>query len=256
GGFRVAEHDANLHTDLVNEDDHAVSAFDGSRQFTQGLAHQTGLQTRQGIAHIAFDFSLGSQGGHRVDNNQVYRTRTHQGFGNFQSLLAGIRLGDQQIAQVHAQFLSVLHVQRVFGVNKGTCAFELLHLCNHLQGQRGFTRRFRAVNFNNATTWQTTDAQSNVQTQGTRGDHLDVMLDVVVAITHDRALAELLFDLRQSGGQRFGTFRGHCFAVFIVHEKSLTVEWRPNGRARQLKIKPNYCIKLYCIYTQIFKYIS
>src|SRR5690606_9634763 len=32
GGFGVAEHDADLHADLVDEDDHAVGALDGGRE--------------------------------------------------------------------------------------------------------------------------------------------------------------------------------------------------------------------------------
>src|SRR5690606_32111873 len=82
GGFRVAEHDADFHADLVDEDHHAIGALDRGGQFTQGLAHEAGLQTRQGIAHVALDFGLWYQSGDRVDDDQVHRARTHQGIGD------------------------------------------------------------------------------------------------------------------------------------------------------------------------------
>jgi hypothetical protein len=44
GGFGVAEHHADLHADLVDEDDHAVGALDVAGQLAQRLAHQAGLQ--------------------------------------------------------------------------------------------------------------------------------------------------------------------------------------------------------------------
>ena len=47
GGLGIAKHDANLHADLVNEDDHRISTIDRACEFTQGLRHQPRLQTRQ-----------------------------------------------------------------------------------------------------------------------------------------------------------------------------------------------------------------
>src|SRR5690554_3138802 len=58
GGFRAAEHHADLHTDLVNEDHQRVGALDIGGELTQRLAHQTGVQADVGVAHFAFDFGL------------------------------------------------------------------------------------------------------------------------------------------------------------------------------------------------------
>jgi len=56
GGLGAAEHHADLHADLVDEDDHAVGLLDGGGELAQRLAHQAGLQAGQRIAHLAFDF--------------------------------------------------------------------------------------------------------------------------------------------------------------------------------------------------------
>src|SRR3546814_5268794 len=59
GGFRTAKHDADLHADLVDEDDHAVGTLDVGGKPAQCLAHEAGLQAWQGVAHVTFAFGLG-----------------------------------------------------------------------------------------------------------------------------------------------------------------------------------------------------
>ena len=220
GGFRAAEHHADLHADLVDEDDHAVGLLDGGGELAQRLAHQAGLQARQGIAHFAFDFGLGCEGGHRVHHDQVHSARAHQAVHNLQRLLTGVGLADQQFRQLHPQLLGVLHVQCVLGVHKGASAAQLLHLRNHLQRQRGLARGFRAVNFNHAAAGQATHAQGNVQAQRAGGNHLDVLDRLAFTQAHDRALAELLFDLRQRCCQGLGLLGVHGkggVGTFDVH---------------------------------------
>src|SRR5690606_27779794 len=45
GGFRVAEHHADLHADLVDEDDDRVRAFDVAGELAQRLRHEAGVQS-------------------------------------------------------------------------------------------------------------------------------------------------------------------------------------------------------------------
>ena len=71
GGFRAPKHDADFHTDLVDEDDHAVSAFDISGEFSQSLAHESGLSAYVGVAHFAFEFGSGYEGGNGIDNEDI-----------------------------------------------------------------------------------------------------------------------------------------------------------------------------------------
>src|SRR5476649_1672794 len=204
--FRAAEHDADFHADLVDEDDQRVGAVDRAGQLAQRLRHQTRLQARQRIAHVAFDFGAWRQRGHRVDDDQVDAARTDQRVADFQRLFAGVRLRDQQLVQVDAQFLCVADVQRVFGVDEGAGAAQLLHFSNSLQGQRGFARRFRAVDFHHAAARQAADAQRDIEAERTGRHDLHVLDRRVGVHAHYGAFAELLLDLGQRGGQRLGFF--------------------------------------------------
>ena len=140
GGLRRTEHDADLHADLVDEDDDRVRALDVAGELAQRLRHQSRLQARQRVAHVAFDLGARGQCRHRVDDHQVDRTRTHQGVGDFQGLFTGVRLRDQQLAQVNAQLLRVTHVERVLGIHEGSGATQALGLGDDLQGQRRLAR--------------------------------------------------------------------------------------------------------------------
>jgi hypothetical protein len=48
-----------------------------------------------GIAHLAFYLGFGRQGSYAIYDYHIYTTASYQGFSNFQSLLASIRLGDK-----------------------------------------------------------------------------------------------------------------------------------------------------------------
>ena len=96
-GFGAAEHDADLHANLVDEDHHAVGFLDGRSEFAQRLAHQPRLQAGQAVAHVPFDFGLGGERGDRVDHDQVDRAGTHQGIDDFQRLFTRIGLADEQV---------------------------------------------------------------------------------------------------------------------------------------------------------------
>ena len=76
------------------------------------------MQTDKGIAHFAFDFGARCQRGNRVDNHDVDRARAYERLRNVQTLLTGVRLGDQQAVNVNAECLGVNRVERVLGVDK------------------------------------------------------------------------------------------------------------------------------------------
>jgi hypothetical protein len=111
-----------------------------------------------------------------------------------------------EISQVHAEFLSVLHVQRVLSVNEGALAALLLHFGNHLQRERGFAAGFWAIDFHHTAARQAAHAQRHIQTQGAGGDDLNVFNLLAFAQFHDRAFAKLLFNLRQGRLQGLGFF--------------------------------------------------
>ena len=100
GRLRVAEHDADLHTELVDEDDGGLRAADRAGQLPQRLTHQASLKADVRVAHVAFDFGARHQRGDRVDHDHIDRTRANQRLDDLQRLLTGIRLRDQEVIEV------------------------------------------------------------------------------------------------------------------------------------------------------------
>ena len=191
------------------------------RQLAQRLAHQPRLQTGQRIAHFAFQFSLGRQCRNRINNDQINGPGAGQRINDFKRLLAGVGLRNQQLLQVDAEFLCVLNVQRMFGIDEGAGAADFLHLGNHLQRQRGLARRLGAVDFNHPAARQAADAECNIETQRAGGNHLNVFNDFAGTQLHDGAFAKLLFNLGQRGGQRLGFFGVQAGGGLVrcVHDK-------------------------------------
>ena len=175
------------------------------------------MQAGQAVAHFAFDLGLRRERGHRIDDHQIDRGRTHQRVDDFERLFTGVGLADEQFLQVDAELLRIGGVECVLGINESAGAPDLLHLGDHLQRQRGFAARLRAVDFDHAPARQAAHAERGVEPERAGGDDFDVFDHFAFAQTHDRALAELLFDLRQCSLQGFGFF---CVQRFdgCVHE--------------------------------------
>jgi hypothetical protein len=135
---------------LVQENDNTAGFADVAGDFAQGLAHQAGLQSHVGIAHVPFNFGFGYQGRYRVHNNNIYGGRAHQGVHDFQGGFPVIWLGDQQVLHVNAQGGSVIRVKGMFGIHKGGNAPPFLHFGDGMEGNGGFPRAFGAVDFHNS----------------------------------------------------------------------------------------------------------
>ena len=155
-----------------------------------------------GVAHVPLDFRPGGQRGHRVHHHHVDGAGAHQGLADLQSLLTGVRLGDEHGVDVHPQGPGVGGVQGVLGVDEGHLAPPLLGLGQDVQGQSGLTRGFRAVNFNDAPLGDAANAQRNIQGQRAGGDgiHHD---PGVLPQAHDGALAIGPLNLGHGGLQCF-----------------------------------------------------
>ena len=102
----VAEHHADLHADLVDEDDEGVRALDVAGELAQRLRHEPRLQAHVRVAHLAFDLGLRRERRDRVDDDDVDGARAHQHVGDLERLLARVGLRDQQIVDVHAELLA------------------------------------------------------------------------------------------------------------------------------------------------------
>ena len=154
------------------------------------------MQTHVRIAHFAFKFGFGNQSGDRVDNQNIDSAGANQRIGDFQSLFAGIRLRNQQVVNVNADFLGIGRVKSVFRIDESAGAAFFLRLCNNAQSQSGFAGTFRAVDFDNTAFGQPTDAQGDVYAQRTGGNGFNINVGVLTE-AHNRTFAEGSFNLAQ-----------------------------------------------------------
>jgi hypothetical protein len=90
----------------------------------------------------------------------------------------------------------------VLGIDEGGDAAELLRLGNDGERERGLARGFRPVDLDHAAARHAADAERDVEAERSGRDDFDVVVGRVVAQQHHRALAELLFDLAEGGGER------------------------------------------------------
>ena len=150
------------------------------------------------VAHLALDLRPRHQRGHRVDDDDVDSAGADEHVGDLQRLLAGVRLGDEQRVGVHAELLRVVRVERVLGVDEGRDPAGLLRVRDRVQGQGRLAAALRAVDLDDPAARQAADAQRGVECDGSGGDHL-YRRPGVIAEPHDRAPAELPFDLGEGG---------------------------------------------------------
>ena len=117
--------------------------------------------------------------------------------GDFERLLAVIRLRHQQIVDIHAQLAGVGRIERVLHVDERRHAALLLRLGDHLQRDGRFAGRLRPEDLVDAAAREAADAQRGVQRNRAGRDHRDRHDGVLRPEPQDRALAELLFDLAE-----------------------------------------------------------
>src|SRR6202522_1820583 len=111
--LRVAEHDADLHADLIDENHDGVGALDVAGELAQRLRHEPSLQTHVLVAHFTFDFGLGRERRDRIDHDHVHRARTHQHVGDFERLFSRVGVRYQKIVDLDAELFRVHRVERV-----------------------------------------------------------------------------------------------------------------------------------------------
>jgi hypothetical protein len=172
---------------------------------------EPGLQTGLAVAHLAFKFGARHQRRDRIDHQNIDSAGAHQGIGDLERLLAGVGLRDQKVVDIDTKLSRIDRVERVFRVDKSTGAAFLLSFGKAVQRQRGFARRFRAVNLDDPAARQATNAQRDVEAQRAGRNRLDVHRLHVLAEPHDRALAETALDLGQGGIQRLRFVHGRSF---------------------------------------------
>ena len=95
----------------------------------------------------------------------------------------------------------------MLGVDEGRDAALFLRLGDGMDGQRGLTRRLRAIDFYHSAAGIAANAQGHVEPDGARGDDIHI-LHLLVAHPHDGAFTEIFLYLAHSGleGLHLGLF--------------------------------------------------
>ena len=174
-----------------------------------------GLEADLLVAHRAFDLGLRHERGDGVDDDDVDGVGAHEHLGDVEGLLAAVGLGDEEVVEVDAEFFGVGRVEGVFGVDEGRDAAGALGAGYGVQAQRGLARTFGAENFDDAAARQALAAEGDVERVRAGRDAVDDAL-VAVAQAHDRAAAELFFDLRERHVQRVALVLFHVYAWFFL----------------------------------------
>src|ERR687889_833562 len=139
------------------------------------------------VAHLSLDLSPRYEGRHRVYNDDVEGAGAHEGIRYLQGLFAVIRLGKVEVLEVNPDSLGVGRVEGVLGVDEGGEAPCFLRLGDNVQGEGRLAARLRTEDLHDATPWEATDTEGDVQGQGARRDASDA-LALLVAHAHYRTL--------------------------------------------------------------------
>ena len=202
GGLGAAEEDADLLAQLVDEDHRGVGLAESTGELAQRLRHEAGLQADVAVAHLALDLGARHERRDGVDDDEVDRAGAHEHVGDLERLLTGVGLRHEERVDVDAELLGVLGVERVLRVDEGGDAAGALRVGDRVQGERGLTRRLRAVDLDDAAARQPADAERDIECDGSGGDDGDGRA-LVAAEAHDGALAELAVDLGEGGLEGF-----------------------------------------------------
>ena len=127
-GLGVAEHDADLLSQLVNEDACRVGLGQRAGELAERLTHQTSLQSDRGIADLSLDLGTRGQRGDGVDDDGIDGAGTHEHVNNLERLLTRIRLGNQYLVDIHA------NARGIRGIERGCSASDKCHHATHCLG--------------------------------------------------------------------------------------------------------------------------
>ena len=98
-------------------------------------------------------------------------------------------------------------------INDSSNATCFLSFSYRMNRQRGFTTRFRSINFDNTTTRKTTYAQSHIQTNGTRGNNIN-LFNVIITHFHNGTTTMILFNFIHRQLKRFQLFGRRFFNFY------------------------------------------
>ncbi len=155
-------------------------------ELAQRLAHEARLQTHVAVAHVAFELRLRGERRDRVDDDEIDGAAPHQALADVERLLAGVRLGDEQLVRLDADGAGVGDIERVLGIDEGADAARALRLGDGVQREGGLAGRLRAVDLHHASARVAADAGGEVEGERAGADHTDRLHVDVVSQRHDR----------------------------------------------------------------------
>ena len=88
------------------------------------------MQPHFRISHFAFDFAFWCQGCHRVNHDDVNRTRADQVFGNLECLFTVVGLRNDEVFYVYVEFFGIIAIKGMLGIDKGCDTASFLRLRN------------------------------------------------------------------------------------------------------------------------------
>ena len=91
------------------------------------------------VAHLALNFSSRCQRRHRVNDDDIDRTRTSEHVGDLKRLFTRVRLRDQQLVNVNTNRPGVDRIHCMFGIDIRTHATVTLGLGDDMHGECGLT---------------------------------------------------------------------------------------------------------------------
>src|SRR6266542_2641571 len=194
--LRISEHHADLLSQLVDEDHRRPRSRDRAGKLSQRLTHQPSLKSHVRLAHVAFYLGAGYQRGNGIDDDHIHRSGANEDFANLHRLLAGIRLRDEEIVDVHAQLLRVIGVERMLGVDVRGNSACALRVGNNVKAKRGLAARLGSVNLRNAAARNTPDSNCCVEVDCARRDGVDSDAGGFRSHLHDRTFPAGFLDLR------------------------------------------------------------
>ena len=122
------------------------------------------------VAHLSLDLSPRHEGCDRVYDDDVEGARADEGIRYLEGLFAVIWLGEVEVLQVDADSLGVGRVEGVLGIDESGEASCLLRLGDYVQGEGSLTARLWTEDLYDATPWEATNAEGEVEGQGAGRD--------------------------------------------------------------------------------------
>ena len=86
-----------------------------------------------------------------------------QDFGNFQRLLAAVRLRDEKVLDIDAELACVIGIECMFRIDECRASAKLLRFGDHMKRKRRFAAGFRSEDFDDAATRISADPESGIE---------------------------------------------------------------------------------------------